>query len=1229
MKILIRILTLLSVVLFASPLSAQTATEAWNVRINGPANQQDYGNGVAMDASGNVIIVGGVNYPGQVGSGLDVYTAKYDANGGFIWDRHRNGPNNTGDLGSAATVDAAGNVITIGSLFSNGYTDYYTVKYSPTGTLLWEKSYNGPGNSYDNANAVAVDAAGNVIVTGASVNTAGNYDIYTVKYAASNGAVLWEKRQTSVDRNYYAAAVAVDAAGNVVIAGGSENTNFDNQDSGGVYVAKYAGATGALIWDTPLMDDVRSGIANDLVLDSSGNVIVTGYGFAGTGLGGGAFSGAHYTFYTVKLGTADGIPIWETFQSGTSSETAFISGTAVGLDSSGNVAVTGTILNNGTGQDYYTAKYASEDGSLLWEKIYNGPGNGEDVAAALAVDSSGNVVVTGRSVGPSFSADFYTAKLSSLNGTLIWEARYNGPGNAYDTIEGSSKHLVLTSDGGAIVSGTSGDAFNTQEDIVTIRYTPPPPDTITQPPVLVAPAENAFTNSPITVTYNLPETALPGSVQIKFHDFITPTEVLLTVDAAGETVGPHTYIIDAANPGASPGVITATGGPILDGKYTVLVSYQDQFHNARAFDFHFNVTVDTVTLPPVLNLPAASTTVGNPITVDFSLPETAKPGSVKLSFGATVLTLASSQESPGPHTFSLDPANPTASPQIVSGGAIPDGTYTVTLSYQDAPGNPAASDTSADVTVNTATEPPSAPVFTSLYSKGGAVPGAGTDARIQAGALWTGFGPPAINDAGQIAYIGRWSAPATAGPPPLKKQSGAGIFVGDTLVAKVGEAVPGLAGATFKVLKDPVIDRGGHVAFLATITGTGVVTPSDDTMVVSNGAGTLAVLAREGSSAPGANGAIFKGFTSVSIQGDTIGGTIFTATLLQGSGSPAATSASDTGAWWQPAGSATVLKLVREGDPAFVGAETIKSFLVLNALGGSPAHGRGQIAGDEALMQIVSNTGRQSQVLAQPNLLSEYAATGDTLDGSVLPAAKWSKMGLPSSGSAGANVSTLGLLATGIGGVSKADARGIFQSTDAGATWEPVVRTGQIAPGFGGGAIFSALKDPVNSPTCADVAFIGAAAGGTVTPTTNDGLWWQADGAPLALVAREGDEPACGPVGAKWKSFTSLALPGGDVGPVFTANLQKGIGIAPGPGGVTSLNDFGLYALDGAGAVRELVREGQSLLGKTVKTFNVLKAVSGSAGVTRSFNNAGSIVVLVTFTDDTTAIVRIDLPTDH
>jgi hypothetical protein len=130
-------------------------------------------------------------------------------------------------------------------------------------------------------------------------------------------------------------------------------------------------------------------------------------------------------------------------------------------------------------------------------------------------------------------------------------------------------------------------------------------------------------------------------------------------------------------------------------------------------------------------------------------------------------------------------------------------------------------------------------------------------------------------------------------------------------------------------------------------------------------------------------------------------------------------------------------------------------------------------------------------------------------------------------------------------------------------------------------------------------------------------------------VAREGEQPPAAPSGAKWKTFSSLALPGGDFGPIFTAMLQKGAAGTPGPGGILSIDDFGLYAVDPLGAPFELVRENQPLLGKTVKMFAVLKAVAGSGGVTRSFNATGSVVLLVTFTDRTTAIVRIDLPLPH
>ena len=55
------------------------------------------------------------------------------------------------------------------------------------------------------------------------------------------------------------------------------------------------------------------------------------------------------------------------------------------MDSKGDVAVTGGAYN-GTSWDYYTAKYASANGKLIWEKLYNGPSHLQDFVAAMAVD---------------------------------------------------------------------------------------------------------------------------------------------------------------------------------------------------------------------------------------------------------------------------------------------------------------------------------------------------------------------------------------------------------------------------------------------------------------------------------------------------------------------------------------------------------------------------------------------------------------------------------------------------------------------------------------------------------------------------------------------------------------------------------------------------------------------------------------------------------------------------
>jgi len=124
-------------------------------------------------------------------------------------------------------------------------------------------------------------------------------------------------------------------------------------------------------------------------------------------------------------------------------------------------------------------------------------------------------------------------------------------------------------------------------------------------------------------------------------------------------------------------------------------------------------TLDMTTQAPTLSAPATNVITSSPISVAFSLPETALAGSVQSLFSGTasrMLTLAASEETSAAHSFSFDPANPTLAAQIasISGGtSLPDDLYTVALSYQDLLGNPAAAAAHANVRIDT-----TAPVVT-------------------------------------------------------------------------------------------------------------------------------------------------------------------------------------------------------------------------------------------------------------------------------------------------------------------------------------------------------------------------------------------------------------------------------------------------------------------------------------------------------------------------------------
>jgi hypothetical protein len=148
------------------------------------------------------------------------------------------------------------------------------------------------------------------------------------------------------------------------------------------------------------------------------------------------------------------------------------------------------------------------------------------------------------------------------------------------------------------------------------------------------------------------------------------------------------------------------------------------------------------------------------------------------------------------------------------------------------------------------------------------------------------------------------------------------------------------------------------------------------------------------------------------------------------------------------------------------------------------------------------------------------------------------------------------------------------------------------------------------------LAFIGQLQSGT---QTESGIFALRGTGPLGTVTTLDTPPPGVPTGSHWKAFNSLAVPGGELGPIFRATLETG-------GSITTTNDSGLWGVDSSGVLRSLVREGDTLEGKTLKSIQVLEPVSGTPGPSRAFNSQHQIVWKGAFTDQTAAIVLTTVP---
>lgn len=387
------------------------------------------------------------------------------------------------DSARAVAVDGSGSVYlagsTLGGLDGNlnlGGEDLFLVKYDATGVRQWTRQVGSAAS--DSANAVAVDAAGNIYLAGSTLgvlpgpgnSSAGGEDLIVFKYDSS-GVLLWSRQFGSVGSDV-ARGVAVDAGGNLYLAGSTFGTllpGVGNSNAGGedLFLIKYDG-TGALQW-THQFGSVGADRAFAVAVGSSGEIFVAGSTLGA--LPGNANAGGSDNFLIAYA--ADGSRQWVR-QFGT---VAFDAAQALATDGVGGIYLGGVTSGsfdgnaNAGGSDLLLAKY-DRSGVRLWSRQLGSAGS--DAVLGLGAEGQGGAYFTGSTSGG------LDGNLSSGGEDLVL-VKYDGLGNKQWSRQlgtaGTEQGRAVAVDRGGnalVVGGTTGTLPGNlsagSEDLFVAKY---------------------------------------------------------------------------------------------------------------------------------------------------------------------------------------------------------------------------------------------------------------------------------------------------------------------------------------------------------------------------------------------------------------------------------------------------------------------------------------------------------------------------------------------------------------------------------------------------------------------------------------------------------------------------------------------------------------------------------------------------------------------------------------